>query len=313
MYSAILDKISKYDKISIFRHQRPDGDAMFSALALASFLEENFPEKTIKVAGEDEYDIISRNDEVPTSFIQESLAFVLDTSTSDRIDDDRALQASFIIKVDHHPIDDPYGGINLVDASAAACAQILAQMFLSEEFSSLKLSQKTCEYLYSGIVTDTINFRTTNVNSDTLLIASKLVREGDLQVAEIVETVMDKDIDHFILATKIRNRLKIKGHFGYIIFREKDLEKLGISQMEAKNNIDEIGKIKDLQIWSIASEKDGLFDVSVRSKRGHVINTVCTAYGGGGHRNAAACKKLNRKQLKTMYETLTKMSDEIPV
>ncbi len=313
MYKAILEKISQYDKISIFRHQRPDGDAMFSALALASFLKDNFPEKTIKVAGEDEYDVISRNDKVSLAYIKESLAFVLDTSKSDRIDDDRALKASFIIKIDHHPIDDPYGQINLLNSNASACAEVLAAMFFSKEFSSLKLSKKTCEYLYSGIVTDTINFRTTNVTADTLLIASRLVREGDLQVAEIVEYVMDKDIDHFVLATKIRNRLKIKGHFGYIIFNEKDLEKLGISQMEAKNNIDEIGKIKDLQIWSIASQSDGLYDVSVRSKRGHVINTICAEYGGGGHRNAAACKKLTRKQLKTMYETLTKMSNEVPV
>ncbi|MCR4634059.1 MAG: bifunctional oligoribonuclease/PAP phosphatase NrnA [Erysipelotrichaceae bacterium] len=310
MYQAILEKIKRSDKISIFRHQRPDGDAMFSALALYRFLKDNFPEKDIRVAGEDKYDLISKNDRISLKFIKESLAFVLDTSTSDRIDDVRALKASCIIKIDHHPIDAPYGQINLVDTKASACAEVLAEMFLSEEFRPFKLSEKTCEYLYSGIVTDTINFRTTNVTADTLNAASRLVAEGDLKVAEIVEFLMDKNIDDYQKTTKIRTRLKIKGHFGYIIFMQNDLDKLGMDQLQAKNNIDEIGRIKDLRIWSIATQQDGLYDVSVRSKRGLAINEVCAAYGGGGHKNAAACKKLSRKQLKTMYATLYEMSEK---
>ena len=313
MYETILDKIERSDKISIFRHQRPDGDAMFSALALYRFLKDNFPEKDIKVAGEDKYDLISRNDRISLKFIKESLAFVLDTSTSDRIDDERALEAPYIIKIDHHPIDAPYGQINLVDAKASACAEVLAKMFLSESFRKFILSEKTCEYLYSGIVTDTINFRTTNVTAGTLQTASRLIEKGDLKVAEIVEFLMDKSIEDYQKTTKIRTRLKIDGHFGYIIFTEKDLERLGMDQMQAKNNIDEIGRIKDLRIWSIATQNDGLYDVSVRSKRGLVINEVCAAYGGGGHKNAAACKKLSRKQLKTMYETLHEMSEKAPV
>ena len=74
-------------------------------------------------------------------------------------------------------------------------------------------------------------------------------------------------------------------------------------------DIDEIGRIKDLKIWSIAIENEpSFYDVSVRSKRGYVINSVCAAYGGGGHINAAAAKKLDKKALKQMYQTLYEMS-----
>ena len=55
--------------------------------------------------------------------------------------------------------------------------------------------------------------------------------------------------------------------------------------------------------------QEGLFDVSVRSKRGHTINAVCSQYGGGGHKNAAAAKKLSRNDLKKIYKTLEKMSE----
>lgn len=309
MYTEILNKIKEYDDIAIFRHQRPDGDAMFSALALAQFINDNFPDKTVKVGGEDKFDLVSRNDDLSLAFIKRSLAIVLDTSTSERIDDERALKAKQLIKIDHHPINDDYGIINLVDAKASACSEVLAAMFLSKDFKGLDLSAKVCEYLYCGIISDTINFRTTNVTAETLSIASKLVKRGDLKIAELVEYIMDKDIEAYVRSTKIRNLLKIKSKFGYIILKETDLKKLNISQAEAKTNIDEIGKIKDLQIWSIAIENEGLFDVSVRSKRGHTINTVCSQYGGGGHKNAAAAKKLSRNDLKKMYKTLEKMSE----
>ena len=60
MYKQLLKKIKEYDKITIFRHVRPDGDAMFSALAMAQYLKDNFKDKKIKLAGKEEYDVISK-------------------------------------------------------------------------------------------------------------------------------------------------------------------------------------------------------------------------------------------------------------
>lgn len=312
MYQKILEKIKEYDSITIFRHQRPDGDCMFSALALDHFLKDNFPDKKIKIAGKDVYDIISRNDKISDRFIRNSLAFVLDTSNWDRIDDDRVQNAKFTIKIDHHPIVEDYADINLADVKASACAEVLAKMFLSKQFKGLILSEKTCRYLYCGIMSDTINFRTTNVTADTMDIASKLIRKGDLKISELVEYVMDTDIESFKKSTVIRSKLQVKEKFGYIILKESDLKKLNMTQMEAKNNIDEIGRIKDLNIWAIAIENEHRFDCSVRSKRGFVINSICREYGGGGHANAAAAKKMDRKTLDEFLERFVVLSQKKP-
>jgi hypothetical protein len=45
----ILDKIKEYSRIIIFRHKRPDGDAVGSTMGLAEILRETFPEKEIYV------------------------------------------------------------------------------------------------------------------------------------------------------------------------------------------------------------------------------------------------------------------------
>ena len=312
MYQKILEKIREYDSITIFRHQRPDGDCMFSALALDRFLKDNFPDKKIKIAGKDVYDIISRNVKISDRFIRNSLAFVLDTSNWDRIDDDRVQNAKFTIKIDHHPIVEDYADINLADVKASACAEVLAKMFMSRQFKGLILSEETCRYLYCGIMSDTINFRTTNVTADTMEIASKLIRKGDLKISELVEYVMDTDIESFKKSTVIRSKLQVKGKLGYIILKESDLKKLNMTQMEAKNNIDEIGRIKDLNIWAIAIENEQRFDCSVRSKRGYVINSICREYGGGGHANAAAAKKMDQKTLNEFLERFVELSQKKP-
>ena len=41
----ILDKIKEYDKILIFRHFRPDGDAIGSTKGFAEILKNTYPEK----------------------------------------------------------------------------------------------------------------------------------------------------------------------------------------------------------------------------------------------------------------------------
>jgi nicotinamide riboside kinase len=45
----ILDKIKEYNKIFIFRHKRPDGDATGSTKGLKRILELTYPEKEIKL------------------------------------------------------------------------------------------------------------------------------------------------------------------------------------------------------------------------------------------------------------------------
>ena len=49
----ILDKIKEYGKIVIFRHKRPDGDAVGSTKGLAEILRLTYPEKEIYIINND--------------------------------------------------------------------------------------------------------------------------------------------------------------------------------------------------------------------------------------------------------------------
>lgn len=308
MYKELLDKINEFDKITIFRHARPDGDCMFSSLALYYFLKDNYKNKNVKLCGFEKYDIESKIEKVSNKFISDSLAIVLDTATIERIDDNRIINSKYIIKIDHHPVVQNYGNINIVKPNYSSTCELLAEILLSNLFNKYSRSENVYRYLYSGIITDTLNFRTSNVSDKTLLIASKLVKYGNLKPSNIVEYLTDVDLQTYSKITLLRNKLNVNNKFGYIKLNKKDLSKIGFEPIEAKNHIDEIGCIKDLNVWAFAVENNGGWDCSIRSKRAYIVNKIAEKYNGGGHANACAVKHLNASELNKMFKELLEIS-----
>lgn len=308
MYEKLLLKIKEYDNISIFRHVRPDGDCTFSSLAMYYFLKDNFPSKKIKMCGYEEYDLASKIEKVSDKFILNSLAVVLDVSTTARVDDFRCMAAKYVVKIDHHPVVEKYGDLNIVKPEASSTCELLAQILFSKTFSKYKISNKVYEYLYCGMVTDTINFRTANTTAMTFKIASKLVEKGNLKPSDLVEYLTDTSLQTYKKITQIRNNLIVKNRFGYIKLNKKQLEKLDMDPVEAKNNIDEIGTISDLNIWAFAVWNNGGWDCSIRSKRAYIINVFAQKYNGGGHPNACAVKHVKASELDNLFKELTDFS-----
>lgn len=309
MYKKLLNLIKESEYITIYRHVRPDGDAAFSSIALYYFLKDNFKDKKIKLCGEGKYDKKSINHKVSDSFVKKSLAIVLDTASKERADDQRFLDAKSIVKIDHHPALDNYGSLNIVVPEASATCELLANILLSKDFSKYNLSKKVAYYLYCGIVTDTINFKTSNTSSNTFKTASKLIEIGQINVSDVNEWLMNVDLKTFNILTKVRNKLVVENRFGYILLNDKDIKKLNMSALELKNHISEIGNICDLNVWAFAVEtQKGSYDCSYRSKRKYVINEICRLYGGGGHKNAAATKNLSLDKQKEIFNKLIELS-----
>ncbi|MDO4500126.1 MAG: bifunctional oligoribonuclease/PAP phosphatase NrnA [Erysipelotrichaceae bacterium] len=309
MYKTVLNKIEEYQNITIFRHLRPDGDAIFSSCGLKYFIEHNFKDKEVKLCGEETYDVLPVKEEVSDEFINNSLAIILDVSGTDRTDDQRFFNAKERLIIDHHPGNPTHAETLLQDTSCCATAELLAKLFYSGEFSEYEVSPKTCEYLYCGILTDSNSFSTSNTTADTLLLASRLVKDGNLKPSEYNEMVFNDSYESFIKTTKLRSNLKIEDGIGYLILDNKDLEEIGFTANEAKNRVNEFARIKELNIWAIFvyDEESGLYNGSLRSRRNFVINEICNNYNGGGHKNACGVKRLSRKDITNLFADLRKI------
>ena len=139
--------------------------------------------------------------------------------------------------------------------------------------------------------------------------AAKLITKGDIKVSDCYEYLFTDDISVFEKVSKIRNELKLREKFGYIILHQKKLKELDMDPTEAKNHITELGTIRNINVWAFAVENnEHLFDVSVRSKRNYTINGFCREYGGGGHTNAAGVKDLTKDQLDELFILLANAS-----
>ena len=133
LFQAILEKIKSYDTIIIHRHQRPDPDAIGSQIGLKEILKTNFSDKKILATGVNEPTLswIAEMDEVPDNDYEGALVIVTDTANTPRIDDDRYDKGDFLIKIDHHPNDDAYGDLLLVDTSASSASEIVTDWALT--------------------------------------------------------------------------------------------------------------------------------------------------------------------------------------
>ena len=139
-YNRIVNAIKRYDRIALFRHVTPDFDALGSQLALYHWIKDNFPNKEVIYVGDNhvsyEGTVFPSMMKVNAKWFEEPfLAIMVDVANTPRISDPRYKKAKFKIRIDHHPEVEHWGKIKLIDINYVACAEILANMFLSRSAS----------------------------------------------------------------------------------------------------------------------------------------------------------------------------------
>lgn len=311
MYKDLIKKLNEYKNICIYRHVRPDGDAVFSQFALASFIKDNFKNKKVEICGEMEYDLMPYSNIPEDNFVKKSLVFVLDTANRARIDGHNYEFGDYIIKIDHHIVVEDYANINFVNEKCASTTEVLSRIFFSKEFKDFKISKNTCMYLYAGLLTDSNCFSTSNTTSNTLMYASKLAEKGEFDISALNNYLFNQELYKFKSISSFRNEFRVEKGVGYIIADKKMLSKLKLTFNEAKNAIDEFNHIKGLRIWAIFAynPESGLFDGSVRSNSAFNINSICIRFNGGGHKNACGVKNLTLKQVKQLINGLVDIAN----
>ena len=302
----LLEKIKEYKNICIYRHIRPDGDAVFSQFAMYQFIKDNFKDKKVEICGLLEYDLLPYSKEIDDEFVKKSLVLVVDTASCGRVDDLSYENGDYIIKIDHHPETDPYGDLNIVDDLCSSTAELISKIFLSKDFKGYTLSKNVCMYLYAGILTDSNCFSTSNTTSDTLKCAAQLSEIGKFDISALNNYLFDSTLAKFKSVSNFRTKLTVNKGVGYIIADKDMLSILKMDTNDAKNSIDEFNHIKGLKIWAVFAYNltTGLYDASIRSNKKYTINTICTKFNGGGHKNACGVKNLTLKQCKELIKEL---------
>ncbi len=291
----------------VLSHVRPDGDAVGSVLALTLSLEENgktvfpvlfdgVPQRFRFLSGADRISKV-----LPDSF---ELLIAVDCADLPRTGLPSDFPRQPDINIDHHPTNSLFAKINLVNPSASATAEMLFDLL---PILSLSITKDAAVNLLTGLVTDTIGFRTDNVTP-------KLLRNA----AELMELGADL---HQVYFRGLEERSLIEARYwqqglaklqsdGGIVWTSLTLEDRKTTGYSGKGDADLMTLLSSIAearvaITFVEQSKDEI-KVSWRSKEGLDVSAVAGKFGGGGHRAAAGASiqgDLEAVQLRVLSAT----------
>jgi phosphoesterase RecJ-like protein len=303
--NEIVAAIKKYQTIIIHRHQRPDPDAIGSQVGLAELLRASFPNKQIfQVGGSVEgLDFLAEMNEVTDEQYQGALVIVTDTANSPRISDKRYDLGDMLIKIDHHPNDEPYGDLLWVNTQASSCSEMIADFYLQHQ-RELTMPDNAARLLYAGIVGDTGRFLYPATTAFTLTVAAKLL-EYHFDATELNRRLDQMPLKVAKLAGYIYQNLEMdKNGAARIILPQELLTAYDIDDSETASIVALPGTIEEVVAWGIfVQQPQGHYRVRLRSK-GPVINELAKQHHGGGHPLASGANAKDITEANEIYQEL---------
>lgn len=284
MKQEILDTIKRYDTIILHRHVRPDPDAYGSQGGLAAILKESFPEKNIYAVGQEEPTLhyMRRLDSIDDETYQGALVIVCDTANEERICDKRYSLGDRLIKIDHHPNEDPYGDLLWVDTTASSCSEMIYDFYLFGKDQGLKMNDEGARLLFAGIVGDTGRFIYPSTTEKTFTYAGELIHYN-FSRPELFDRMYELEANIIKLNGYILQNFELQENgVGSVVLTKELLAEFNARPAEASLLVSTLGDVKGIKAWVFFIEESDQIRVRLRSK-GPVINGVARKFNGGGH------------------------------
>ncbi|MFV8827559.1 DHH family phosphoesterase [Alkalihalobacterium sp. APHAB7] len=307
MIETILNKIEEYQTIIIHRHERPDPDAIGSQAGLAELINSSDSKKNVYVVGEEEPSLrfLSTMDEIEDSTYEGALVIVCDTANTERISDQRYSQGDFLIKIDHHPNEDPYGDIVWVDTEASSVSEMIVDLYLEGKKRGFRLSEKGALVLYAGMVGDTGRFRYPNTTTKTHQSTGELLK-FNIDQSDFYSQFYKKDLKMTRLEGYILQHFEVyEDGLGVMNLTADILRKFNNTANESSQLVNCFSDVDGLKAWVFFVEDEESEDIRVRLRsKGPQINQIAQKYRGGGHPMASGAKAKDWEETKSIVADL---------
>ncbi len=302
MYNEIVNKIKEYDNIVITRHVGVDPDALCSQLALRDSIKLTYPEKKVLAigTGSQKFAHFGRLDKYEK--LDNALLIVCDTPDKKRVDTAVLDDYSYIIKIDHHPFIESFGGLEVIEDDKTSACEIIMKII---EDTELKCSKEIAELLYMGLVSDSNRFLFNSATSNTFQRVANYLRDYDFDLSSIYNKLYLRPLSEVRLEGYISLNMKVtENKLGYVIITNDVINEYGVDSASAGNMVNDFNYIKEILVWATITEdvKNNQYRISIRS-RGPEINKIAERHNGGGHKMASGVK------CKSLDEALSVMRD----
>lgn len=291
-WTEAANAIQSADSILVVTHISPDGDAIGSLLGLTEALREMG--KTVTGAVDDgvpDYlQFVAGADTILSQLTVGEWDLVISTDASDSERSGKVGEYAFshtqkVINLDHHPTNTLFGDIYLVVPTAVSATEIVFDLWQSMEHS---ISQVVANALLTGLVTDTLGFRTSNVNARTLEIAQKLIKAG-ANLTEITACALDaREYAVVELWKRSLPSTHLKDGVIYATVSMDDAAMAGLDETRDGGLVSFLVNVNEASVAVVFKEKpENKVEISFRSKVGYDVGTLAFSLGGGGHKQAS--------------------------
>lgn len=291
----IVDEIRRSDSFLVTSHESPDGDAVGSSLALASFLRKLGKHVCVHLCDPvpELYAFLPGADTVRSHIPERDfdVAFVLDIGELRRAGDEfcRFKRIGKLVNLDHHLACEEFGAYNLIDPTAAATGVLVYRIASTYGY---RIDAETALCLYVSIITDTGSFRYSNANREAFTIAGEMVECGvnAWDVAEkIYENQPQKRLE--LLALALDTLEVIKGGMAASVTVTLDMyARTGADAELTDGFVNYPRSIRGVEVAIFFRQlEERKFKIGFRSKGKVNVAAFAAGLGGGGHHNAAGC------------------------
>ena len=279
----VADFLRTLDRVAITTHVSADGDAIGASAALVRLMRGLGAEAVFchaePVPGYLRWLL-------PDDALQEIPAgydlLVVDTSRADRAGVPIPA-AGARLNLDHHEDNPFYAEWNLVDARAAASAEVVSRLYRE---LGVGFDKEAAEAVYVGVKTDTGGFNFRNISPAAHELVADLLRAGVVP-AEVGERINRRgSLEQLrIVGVSLANAVR----YGEVLISTVDNEdygRTGAGELDSKEAIDQLRSVEGIDMVAHLREVPQGTKGSLRSETIDV-GEIARAFGGGGHRLAA--------------------------
>jgi phosphoesterase RecJ-like protein len=291
----ITEVIRSNSSFLITTHEGPDGDAVGSSLALASFLRNIGKQVTVHYRDPvpDLYRFLPGADSVlhhiPDQ--QYDVSFVLDIGERKRAGAEfcQFSRVATSVNLDHHLSCENFGDYNLIDSQAAATGILVYRIASAYGYC---FDRETALCIYVATITDTGSFRYSNANREAFTVAGEMIECG-VNAWDVAEKLYENQPQRRLeLLAKCLPTLDVfKDGLAASVTVTTDMYAVCGADAELTDGfVNYPRSIRGVEVAIFFRQlEEKKFKVGFRSKGKVNVAAFSAALGGGGHHNAAGC------------------------
>lgn len=288
--------IEKANRVLVIAHVDPDGDAIGSLTAVGQALQQLGKRVTLVC-----------DDAVPQRFLYLPLAGDVRCAPAANTNYDLVIAVDCadesrmgwayntlpepkpsLANIDHHITNTRFGAFNIIDPDASSTAEILYR-FLTD--LGVTITPGIAESLLTGVVTDTMGFRTSNVTAATLRTAANLVDAGGDIAAISLRGLHQRPLPTAKMWGIGLGKMRMMDGLLWTSISREEMQSAGIEGSPSSSGlVNFLADVETSVMGVVLSEMpDGTVRVTMRCQPPYNVAEVATQFGGGGHALAAGC------------------------